>query len=68
MCQSHVFRDGLQVLDRLFGQQLGNILSYPQELERRLDDTVEEEGKVDQEDESDDLEPLERLPAEAERD
>lgn len=52
----------------LLGQQLLNILIGPQELKGRLDDAVEQEGEVDQQGEAKDLQPLECLPAEAERD
>jgi hypothetical protein len=55
------------MLNRLFRQELLH-LSHAEELERRLNDAVEEEGEVHQESETDNLQPLERLPAEAERD
>lgn len=58
----------LDVLHWLLGQQLLDLLLGPQELKGRLDDAVEEEGEVDEQGEADDLQPLERLPAEAERD
>lgn len=56
------------MLDRFFGEQLLDLLPGAQELERGLDDAVEEEGEVDEEREAGDLQPLEGLPAEAERD
>jgi len=56
------------MLNRLLGQKLLHLLLNLQELDRRLDDAVEQKGKVHEECETDDLEPLERLPAEAERD
>lgn len=52
----------------LLGQQLLYLLLGPQELKGRLDDAVEQEGEVDEEGEAKDLQPLESLPAEAERD
>lgn len=58
----------LDVFHRLLGQQLLDLLLGPQELKGRLDDAVKEEGEVDEQGEADDLQPLERLPAEAERD
>lgn len=58
----------LDVFHRLLGEQLLDLLLGPQELERRLDDAVEQEGEVDEQGEAEDLQPLERLPAEAERD
>jgi hypothetical protein len=58
----------LHVLNRLLRQQLLDLLLRLEAPERRPDDTVEEEGEVHEEGEADDLEPLERLPAEAEGD
>lgn len=55
------------MFNRLLRQQLLH-LADAEEFERRLDDAVEQESKVDEQAEADDLEPLERLPAEAERD
>ncbi len=55
------------MLDRLFREQLLNLLDA-QALERGLDDAVEEESEVDEQGEAEDLQPLESLPAEAERD
>lgn len=52
----------------LFGQQFLHMLLGLQEFKGRGNDAVEEEGEVDQQDESDNLKPLERLPAKAERD
>ena len=52
----------------LFGQQLLHVLPWSEKGKRRLDDTVEEEGKVDQHGETNDLELLEGLPAQTERD
>jgi len=56
------------MLHRLLGQQLLHLLLGLQELKGRLDDAVEQEGEVDEEGEAGHLQPLERLPAEAERD
>lgn len=56
------------MLDRLLGQQLLDLLMGLEELERGLHDAVEQEGEVDEKSEADDLQPLERLPAEAQRD
>lgn len=55
------------MLDRLLRQQLLNRLSRLEELERRLDQAVEQESKVHQQGEADHLQPLERLPSKAER-
>ena len=55
------------MLDGLLGQQLLDLLDA-EEGEGRLDDAVEQEGEVDKQHEAGDLQPLERLPAEAERD
>ena len=55
------------MLDRLLGQQLLDLLDA-EEGKGRLDDAVEQEGEVDEQHEAGDLQPLERLPAEAERD
>lgn len=52
----------------LLGQQFLHILLGLEEFEGRGNDAVEEEGEVDQQDEPDNLKPLERLPAETERD
>ena len=57
----------LVMLDRLLGQQLLDFLDL-EELQRRLDNAVEEEGEIDEEGETDHLQPLERLPAKAEGD
>lgn len=56
------------MLNRLLRQQLVNLLVHTKCLERRLDNAIEEEGKVDQKGETDNLEPLERLPAQTEGD
>lgn len=56
------------MLDRLLRQQLLDRLPRLEELERRLYQAVEQEGKVHQQGKSDYLQPLERLPAESERD
>lgn len=56
------------MLHGLLGQQLLHLLLGPQEFEGRLDDAVEQEGEVDEQGETGNLQPLERLPAEAERD
>lgn len=53
------------VLDWLLGQEFLNLINL-EELKRRLDDAVEEEGEVNKQDKADDLQPLESLPAEAE--
>lgn len=55
------------MLNRLLRQQLLH-LADAEELKRRLDDAVEEEGKVNEQTKADDLQPLECLPAETERD
>lgn len=52
----------------LLGQQLLHMLLGLEEFKGWGNDAIEEEGEVDQQDESDNLKPLERLPAEAERD
>ena len=57
----------LVVLDRLLRQQLLNLLDL-EKLKGRLDNAVEEEGKVDEKDEAHHLQPLECLPAQTERD
>ena len=57
----------LVMLDRLLGKQLLDLLDA-EEGKGRLDDAVEQESKVDEQHEAGDLQPLERLPAEAERD
>lgn len=54
-----------QVLDWLLGEELLDLVLGPEERERRLDEAVEQEGEVDEEHEPHDLEPLERLPAQA---
>lgn len=54
------------MLDRLLGEQLLDLIDGLEELEGRLDDAVEQEGKVHQQREAEDLEPLERLPTQAE--
>lgn len=56
------------MLDGLLGQQFLHILFGLEEVKGRGDDAVEEEGEVHQQDEPDDLKPLEGLPAKAERD
>lgn len=53
------------MLNRLLGKQLLDLFLGLEELERRLDDAVEQEGEVHQEHEAHHLEPLEGLPAEA---
>lgn len=55
------------MLDGLLGKKLLDFLIDLEELEGRLDNAIEKEGEVDEEAETDDLQPLERLPAEAER-
>lgn len=55
------------MLDRLLRQQLLELLLRLEEVEGRLDDAVEEEGEVDEQREAGDLQPLERLPPEAQR-
>jgi len=57
----------LVMLDGLLGQQLLNFLDL-EELQRRLDNTVEEEGEVDEQGEANHLQPLECLPAKTEGD
>ena len=57
----------LVVLDRILGQQLLDLV-HLEKLKRRLHDAVEQKGEVDEQHETDNLQPLERLPAEAERD
>ena len=56
------------MLDGLLGKQLLYVGARLEESEGRLDDAVEEEGEVDEQREAADLQPLERLPAEAQRD
>lgn len=56
------------MLNGLLRQQFLHILFGLEEFKGRGNDAVEEEGEVHQQDESDNLKPLERLPAEAERD
>ena len=65
MC--HVY---LEVLDWLLGKQdLALALASRQtSLEWRPNDIVEQESAVNEQREADDLEPLERLPAETQRD
>lgn len=60
----------LEVLDWLLGEQdLALAMASRQtSLERRPDDIVEQKSAVNEQGEADDLEPLERLPAEAKRD
>jgi hypothetical protein len=54
----------LAVLDWFFGQQLLNLfVGDLQELERRLDNAVEKEGEVHKQSKTEDLKPLESLPA-----
>ena len=55
------------MLNRLLRQQLLH-LPDAEELEGGLDDAVEQESKVDQQDEADNLQPLKCFPAQAERD
>lgn len=55
------------VLNRLLGKKLFDLLLHPQEFKRGLDDAVEQEGEVHKQGESENLEPLERLPAQAKR-
>lgn len=57
----------LQVLDGLLREQLLDLLVRLEEVERRLHEAVEQEGEVDQQREAEDLQPLERLPAEPQR-
>ena len=56
------------MLNGLLRKELLDLFIGLQPFERRLDDAVEEESKVDKEHETDNLECLERLPAETERD
>lgn len=56
------------MLDGLLGQQFLHMLLGLEELKGRRNDAVEDESEVHQQDESDNLKPLERLPAEAKRD
>lgn len=59
----------LVVLNGLLGQQLFDLgLINLEELEGRIDNAVEKEGKVDEQGKSEDLQPLECLPAQAEGD
>jgi hypothetical protein len=54
------------MLDWLFGQELLNLLVGDlQELERRLDNTVEKKGEINKQSKTEDLEPLESLPTQA---
>jgi hypothetical protein len=57
----------LVMLNRLLREQLLDLLDA-EELKRRLDDAVEQEGEVDEECKPGNLQPLECLPAQAERD
>jgi hypothetical protein len=57
------------MLNRLLRQQLLDLVGVnSKELEGGLHDAVEEESEVDQKNKAEDLEPLERLPPEAEGD
>lgn len=56
-----------QMLHRLFGKQFLDLINGLKEGERRLDDAVEQEGEVHQQYKPGNLQPLERLPAQAER-
>lgn len=57
------------MLNGLLGQQLFDLgLVNLEELEGRVDDAVEKKGKVDEQGKSEDLQPLECLPAQAEGD
>ncbi len=60
----------LHVLDRVFWQQLlwVFLLALDARLQWRRDDVVEDEGAINEEHEAEDLQPLERFPAQAERD
>ena len=55
------------MLDRFLGEQFLNLTPRLQELERGLDDAVEEEGEVDEENKSYYLQPLKSLPAKTQR-
>lgn len=55
------------MFNRLLRQQLLDLL-HTQKLERRLHEAVEQESEIHQHGKADDLQPLERLPTEAERD
>lgn len=55
------------MLYRLLRQQLLDVLFGLEKLKRRRDNTVEEESEVNQQDKAQNLQPLERLPAKAER-
>lgn len=57
----------LHVLYGLLRQQLLDLLLGLEELKRRRDNAVEEEGEVYQQNEAQNLQPFERLPAKAER-
>lgn len=56
------------MLNGILGEQLLNFLIFTQELEGWLDNAVEDKGKVHQEGETQDLEPLECFPAQAQGD
>lgn len=56
------------VFNRLLGQELFDRFLWFQKLKGRLHNSIEQEGKVDKQSETGYLQPLERLPAEAERD
>ena len=59
----------LTVLNGLLGQELLDLFIWDsEELQRRLNDTVEQEGEVNKQGETDNLEPLESLPAQAKGD
>lgn len=58
----------LAVLDRLLRKKLFDLLLHPQAFKRGLDDAVEQKGEVNKQSESNNLEPLERLPSQAKRD
>lgn len=59
----------LTVLNRFLGQELLDLFIWDsEELQGRLNDTVEQEGEVNKQGEADNLEPLERLPTQAKGD
>lgn len=65
--QDNRMQASLQMLNGLLGQQLLRLFLDAQKLEGRLDDAVEQKGGIHQQGEADNLQPLERLPSEAER-
>lgn len=56
------------MLNRLLWEELLNLLLSPEEFKRRLDNAIEQEGEINQQNKPDDLQPLERFPAQTEGD